>query len=850
MVEANSCVDSLSIDDQQRVAAIVEGCLIAMESGESIEVDRIAAEHPRYAEPLRRCLSGLQTLHDAVHCENDTQPNCMVFVSRGKLGDFVLGTLIGHGGMGMVYEAVQASLDRKVAIKLLQPGSVLQPKRLRRFLFEAKAAAGLQHPNIVPILAFGQEDGVHYYAMQLIAGHSLDKQAPGKWITSDFRSFLNVAIDLADALAHAHECGIIHRDIKPSNLILDEQGKIWITDFGLARSTNDIGMTMTGELVGTVNYMSPEQALGKPVDERTDIYSLGATFYEMLTGRKAFCGPYQQEILRRIESEIPDAPRTICPEIPVDLETIVLKAMSKDREDRYASAIELAEDLTALRDGQRIFAKRPSWSKQVLRWLSDHKQLVGVAMLGASATLLVLAIGFVKVWFARAELRVALEQSQAHYWHGRKLLDGWNAKLIDRLADIPGAEPVRQQMLADTIEYYLHFLSESRHDTHLSEDITTARLALASAMERQGQDLQAATHYQAAIDDLENLIFGSSSDKSGETHAIRKLAVASNDLAVVLMRLSSKESRISDVVAHLNRALSLHQKLQSIEPHNTEHLADRAAACLNLARAFHFQADRENEEEQLLACEKLYREAIEKDRQRPEWISELGTVLDHKAMFIAHECIDSAIDFASEAATLHSASTQGANPSITWLRREGSSLHNLAVLLAQRGDFDPSRERFQQAIEAREKLTRRIPACPDHWADVANSYNALGLMECQIHRWQDSQGHFRLAANRLTSLVDEIDPHPSFDRQYALANALLNAERAANYAHTNTSNSDAVQIIDLQLSRTLELATTPEECELVRIAQEDRDKIFAKTAELVDADAFNANDADAKGSGS
>ena len=242
-----------------------------------------------------------------------------------ELGDYRLVRELGRGGMGIVYEAEQVSLGRRVALKVLPFAAALDPSQLRRFQTEAHAAAQLHHTNIVPVFSVGCERGVYYYAMQFIDGRTLaqvvlDQQRavpPGhepSWphsgpsalgTTSDrarFRLVAELGIQAAEALDHAHRLGIVHRDIKPANLLLDVRGNLWITDFGLARLQDEAGLTLTGDLLGTLRYMSPEQALAHrgAVDHRTDIYALGVTLYELLTLRPAMAGTDRQELLRRI----------------------------------------------------------------------------------------------------------------------------------------------------------------------------------------------------------------------------------------------------------------------------------------------------------------------------------------------------------------------------------------------------------------------------------------------------------------------------------------------------------------------------------------------------------------------
>src|SRR5262249_20786180 len=296
----------------------------------------------------------------------------------GRLGDFRILREVGRGGMGVVYEAEQISLGRRVALKVLPFAATMDPRHLQRFQNEARAAASLQHPHIVPVHAVGCERGVHYYAMQFIDGHSLGQVIEELRTTKEsnhrgtentekrqqtvvsslcslclcgsndfFKRVAEWGIQAAEALEHAHSVGIVHRDIKPANLMIDSHGALWVTDFGLARTAADAGLTMTGDVLGTLRYMSPEQALAKHglVDHRTDVYSLGVTLYELLTLDRAFGGRDREELLRQIALEDPVPPRRRNKAAPVELETIVLKALEKNPADRYATAEELADDL-------------------------------------------------------------------------------------------------------------------------------------------------------------------------------------------------------------------------------------------------------------------------------------------------------------------------------------------------------------------------------------------------------------------------------------------------------------------------------------------------------------------------
>jgi serine/threonine protein kinase/Flp pilus assembly protein TadD len=404
------------------------------------------------------------------------------------LGDFRILRELGRGGMGVVYEAEQISIGRRVALKVLPFAAMLDPKQLNRFKNEARAAGTLDHPNIVAIHFVGCERSVHFYAMQLIEGRSLadviqlvrreavgqgqrpvcgsqgsrapdsgrpnasrqeppsspsDTQPVAALSTlpdlnsSEFyRTVARLGIQAAEALDHAHQNGIVHRDIKPANLLLDNTNRLWITDFGLARIEAEAGVTMSGDLLGTLRYMSPEQALAKRVvvDHRTDIYSLGATLYELLTLRPVFDGEDRQVLIRQISFDEPKPLRRIKPQIPVELETILLKALRKNPADRYASAQDLADDLRCFIEHKPIKARPPSWREQALKWSRRHPAAVRATLVALLAIAGV--IGASVGWIVRDratrrtlldhQIQQAIDETEAAYQSG-KLIEATSA---------------------------------------------------------------------------------------------------------------------------------------------------------------------------------------------------------------------------------------------------------------------------------------------------------------------------------------------------------------------------------------------------------------------------------------
>ena len=264
----------------------------------------------------------------------------------GDLGDYELLEEIGRGGQGIVYRARQKSLNRTVALKVIGLGQWATKAHLTRFRLEAEAAASLEHPCIVPIYEVGERHGACYFSMGLVEGGQLD--AVSKREPMPIRHAAELIAKLARTVHYAHERGILHRDIKPGNILLDAKGEPHLTDFGLARLVEtERTVTRTMEVLGTPSYMAPEQAVGNNarVSSATDVYGLGAVFYQLLTGHPPFAGGTTFETVRLVLDTEPRQPRLLNPKVDRDLATICLKCLEKDPQRRYSSALALAEDL-------------------------------------------------------------------------------------------------------------------------------------------------------------------------------------------------------------------------------------------------------------------------------------------------------------------------------------------------------------------------------------------------------------------------------------------------------------------------------------------------------------------------
>ncbi len=536
-------------DREDRRNQVLLAYVEALEEGREPDRGRLLAAHPDLRLDLEAFLAG----HDEMarlaaplrvaresdahgpsadpHDEpNDPPPGL------GELGDFRLLREVGRGGMGVVYEAEQISLRRRVALKVLPFAAAIDPRRLQRFKTEALAAAHVQHEKIVPVHAVGCERGVHYYAMQFIDGQSLaaliaELRGPGEERRDDvdvteapaggpqstpsggatsaattisrersagrrryFERVAGLGRQAALALEHAHQAGIIHRDVKPGNLLLDLRGQLWVTDFGLAQVTGDVGLTITGEMLGTLRYASPEQVLARRgiVDHRSDVYSLGATLYEMLTLRPPFDGRDRHALIRQIADDDPASPRSLEPSIPAELETIVLKALRKEPADRYATALEMADDLERFLDGRPIRARRPTSWERLRGWSRRHPAAVGT---GVAALILVSAASLISTAVVRREQAKTLaeqknaeaaylrehqraEEAEARFRLARRAVDELIRASEEELAHRPGMEGLRRRLLGSALAYYREFIAERRSDPDAQAELrdTTRRV--------------------------------------------------------------------------------------------------------------------------------------------------------------------------------------------------------------------------------------------------------------------------------------------------------------------------------------------------------------------------------------
>ena len=438
---------------------VVERFTQEVRAGSNPDVDQWVQDHPHLSDELSDLLSSVAMIEGLKNFSPTTSHPQSRFADveiPDYLGEYKIVREIGRGGMGIVLEAVHETLGRRVAIKVMVPGAMTTSSHLERFHREAVAAASLHHTNIVSVFGAGEDQGFQFYVMEFVDGQSISQMLKNRVSenqeTSEFRSpsssgsiaetaadesqtiglqyspdpneaatvalgperykwVAETGIQIADALAYAHEKEILHRDIKPANLVLDANDTVWLTDFGLAKSIqggiDQTVVTKTGDILGTPQYMAPESFSGK-YDCRSETYCLGLTLYELATLKPAFANASTPEVIRAVTAASPTAPRKIDPQLPADLSTVIEKAIAKEPSQRYQTAAELRDDLRAFVEDRPISARRTTMLGQFVRFSRRNPlaaSLMGLLVLTLGLLTATAAVGYLATSSALSDLR-------------------------------------------------------------------------------------------------------------------------------------------------------------------------------------------------------------------------------------------------------------------------------------------------------------------------------------------------------------------------------------------------------------------------------------------------------------
>lgn len=489
----------------------------------------------KQAEEVRAKLQRM--IEDFDSLKAATGEDGLALVEGRQIDDYQLIRELGRGGMGAVWEAQQLSLKRPVALKLLRPQFSFSPSVRKRFQREAEAGGRLRHENIVQTFGVGRTDGVHWIAQELVPGgftlaDELNEQRHFEDLPDDwYRNMAKRFASLADALQVAHDAGVVHRDLKPGNILMAQDGRPKVADFGLAQVQEDYSLSQTGEFLGTPYYMSPEQAepSNKPVDGRSDIFSLGSTLYEVLTLSRAFGGDTSQQVFHKILNEEPRDPCRVRSRVPRDLAVICTKCLEKSPSRRYASMGDLAADLRRHLNHQPILAHPPSLSSRGKKWIRRNPAITSVT----SIVFFALSLIAFQSW------NHSQERGRLYIW----ALESQQFLLDDALrtiGNLAGGGPFQEELVEATVESFTNILKEYPGDPKLRAGRARALVLLGRAQRERGATAEAEAKYQVACREYRALCSGSMVEPEWR-HGLSLALVRLGDLKKELGLLSEAE---------------------------------------------------------------------------------------------------------------------------------------------------------------------------------------------------------------------------------------------------------------------------------------------------------------------
>jgi tetratricopeptide (TPR) repeat protein/predicted Ser/Thr protein kinase len=778
---------------------VLDACLETLESVQVTDRAELLARYPAFAEqlaqffaqrdqidqlavPLRSAVQAarMRTTETPLPDGTIQEPGASTPGPRvGSAADYELLEVIARGGMGVIYKACQTRLNRTVALKMIRAGTLATPADLERFKAEAEAAAALDHPHIVPIYEVGDwpaEDGgppMPFFSMKLIEGGNLAGHRD-RWQT-DVRAAVRLVIEVARAVHHAHQRGLLHRDLKPSNILLDADGRPYVIDFGLAKwAMRDRDLTASGNVVGTPRYMAPEQTQGKKgaITTATDVYGLGVILYEVLTGRPPFQGDMVQDVLEQIRTREPERLSRINPQVDRDLETICLKCLEKEAEQRYGSAEALAEDLEHWRAGEPIHARRVGWRERTWRWCRRNPMIAvpsAVAALLLTVLLVALPIGIILIWREQQRSDEARWQEIEHRQRAeasfRSALAG--AEQLRKVRADPRLqkgelEDLRRVLLEAEKNIYEHFVDLHADKPDFQMERARAYWLLGNVMLELGSTDAALSHYRQSIAILAKLV-----EEFPTVVEYRSALAANHNNAGELCRRTNRASEAEQAfkaAADLNRAL--------VQENSTvpKYQADLAQNYSNLSLLY-TETNRFADAEQAFAnAVSLLQDLTRQQPAVPEYQAELARVYDNMGLCYRNAGQRRQADqsFRESLAILKNLVRDHPNtPSYRGTLAQNSS--NLGAWYWETEQLADAESVLLEALPLLKDLTRDHRLIPRYQDILAKSYMNLGNVYKATKRMKEAEQAFKEALKIQEVLAREYPKHPRYQGDLALS---------------------------------------------------------------------------------
>jgi tetratricopeptide (TPR) repeat protein/tRNA A-37 threonylcarbamoyl transferase component Bud32 len=657
-------------------------------------------------------------------------------------GDYEIHEELGRGGMGVVYKARQVSLNRPVALKMIRAGVLAEAAELQRFQNEAEAVALLDHPGIVPVHEIGEHDGQRYFSMKLVEGGNLAEKVGS--FKENPRGAASLVAETAEAVHHAHMRGILHRDLKPANILIDAEDHPHVTDFGLAkRVEGNVEMTQSGAILGTPAYMSPEQASGRrgSITTATDVHGLGAILYALLTGKAPFSGDSVIDTIDAVRNRPPEPPNKLNARVPRDLETICLKCLEKDPRRRYASAHQLAEDLSNWLHSRPITARRVRTAERAWLWC---KRRPAVAALTA-AVVLAAVTGTAAVIAVQTKANNVLENKNRDLRSANHALDQQRARAEDRelqaidavrkfrdaianepeLKKTPVLDGLRKRLLSEPLAFF-RALRDQFHADRDTRAESLVRLAAAShdlgvLDDEIGNKQDALIAYQESLAVRQKLVDANPTD----TNYLAELARSHNNIAALL----GATGKPAEAFQAGRAAIEIRQKLVDANPTDTGFQRDLAASCNNLGallRAAGKPGEALESVRSGLAIQQTLADAnptvTEFQRQLARSHNNIGVLLrDSGSAVEALQAYKSALAVQRKLAESH--------PTVAEFQNELAGMQvNMAVLLSETQKPAEALEACKAALIIHRRVASDNPTVTAFQRDLATAHNNTGAL--------------------------------------------------------------------------------------------------------------------------